>query len=469
MCIIAPYSELTRKGMNCEKNAVTCEGYREKEVWRSGKEKAQSGTTIVWTCQLSEDELTPSPACITIPALPSFKLSSVIQGVETPGDRVFFEHYLFKLSSILTVEGKEDNAFRGLLLPMALSNPGLMHSILALASTHIDYQSSYGIELLRNHPDADIKSLQLRSQYHHEEAMHALGKSTADHSNAIIPATLGQMLCLVLQTLADPNPCGMHRLHLKSYQRIIRENPPEDSDFVRFIDEFFQYQICADELISLPQSCARIDGLDRWGQSPINAQDNARLLGVNDGLLRYNNQITILRDQIRCNMQNPNCQYPVTYEHLYAAASIDARIREWQPCPEAGSRNLSGQLYKQMLWVYLWRTMYPPQTNNWKIDPKLTEAVDNGISLLASFAPEDRTQTLLLVPTFTLGCAAFEPHQRDAIRKSISVIKAYMGYKNSDTALLVLEEVWRLMDAKDERSWDWQTVAQRMGLDFLIT
>lgn len=30
-------------GMNCEKNAVVCEGYHEKKLWRSGKEKACDG------------------------------------------------------------------------------------------------------------------------------------------------------------------------------------------------------------------------------------------------------------------------------------------------------------------------------------------------------------------------------------------------------------------------------------------
>jgi hypothetical protein len=30
--------------MNCEKNAVVCEGYPEKQIWKSGKEKAAEGT-----------------------------------------------------------------------------------------------------------------------------------------------------------------------------------------------------------------------------------------------------------------------------------------------------------------------------------------------------------------------------------------------------------------------------------------
>lgn len=30
--------------MNCEKNAVVCEGYHEKQIWKSGKDKAADGT-----------------------------------------------------------------------------------------------------------------------------------------------------------------------------------------------------------------------------------------------------------------------------------------------------------------------------------------------------------------------------------------------------------------------------------------
>lgn len=30
--------------MNCEKNAVVCEGYHEKQIWKSGRERAEEGT-----------------------------------------------------------------------------------------------------------------------------------------------------------------------------------------------------------------------------------------------------------------------------------------------------------------------------------------------------------------------------------------------------------------------------------------
>jgi hypothetical protein len=32
--------------MNCEKNAVVCEGYPEKQIWKSGKERAEEGILL---------------------------------------------------------------------------------------------------------------------------------------------------------------------------------------------------------------------------------------------------------------------------------------------------------------------------------------------------------------------------------------------------------------------------------------
>ena len=33
--------------MNCEKNAVVCEGYHEKQIWKSGRQRAEEGTVIL--------------------------------------------------------------------------------------------------------------------------------------------------------------------------------------------------------------------------------------------------------------------------------------------------------------------------------------------------------------------------------------------------------------------------------------
>lgn len=460
-------------GMNCEKNSVQCEGYPAKTIWKSGKERAEEGMVIM-TCTTKSDELTASTARIRRAGsytLPKINLPPIINSVETEGDRMFFQHYITRLSLIFTVEGEQNSAFKKMLLPIALQHTGLMHSILALSSKHIDYRSPYGLHFLQQHPSVDVKTLEERSQFHHDEAVKDLvqEKKQGD-GNSVSPATYGQILCLVLQTLSDPKPNGQHRFHLQHYQRLIQERPPEDTDFLKFIQEFFQYHICADELIALPHAGTRILSPDDWNLPTTVIQPAAvRLLGVADGLFLYMSKITNIRNKIRDNME-ARIDPVVDYTSLYRAAEIDAGIRDWTPAwPEGDTRDLAGLLYKQMMWVYLWRTIYPPKNTHWQPDARITQAVNDGLTLLQAFTPRDPSQTLILAPAFVIGCAAFQPEQREPIRKAIGTVKAYMEYKNSDTALEVLEEVWRLMDARDERSWDWQSIAHRMGMDFLAT
>jgi hypothetical protein len=465
--------------MNCEKNSVKCEGYPQKTIWKSGKEKAEEGKTTSKS-QLSAEELIASTARLRRNSVMlKIKLQPVIPGVETASDKMFFEHYIFRLSGILTVETDRNHSFKDMLLQYAVKHVGLMHSILALSSKHIDFRSPYGVKFLREHPDTDIKTLEARSQFHHERAMSELNKfierqnneDAADESNVAIPAIYGQMICLVLETLADPNPTGQHRIHLQAYSSLIKQYPPADRDFLRFIQEFFQYHISADELICLPEGRARLGTVsDDWNLPHAFVHpESVRLLGVSDGLFLYMSKITNIRNKIRENIRN-DIDPVVDYTSLYRAAEIDAGIREWTPSWPAGdSRDLAGLLYKQMMWIYLWRTIYPPRTTSWNPDPKIVQAVDDGIELLTQFKPSDPSQTLILAPAFVIGCAAFEDRQREPIRKAISVVKEYMQYKNSDSVLKVLEEVWRLMDAESEESWDWQMVAHRIGIDFLAT
>ena len=249
----------------------------------------------------------------------------------------------------------------------------------------------------------------------------------------------------------------------------MKDFPQEKSDYQEFIDEFFRYHICADEIICLPQFRIAIDENDWDLPSSIVEPTAVRLLGVFDGLFLYMSKITNLRNTIRENMQQGK-KALLLAPGWHTTSTLDARIREWKPVwPEDDSRSLAGNLYRQMLHVYLWRTVFPPSPSNWKIDERLSKAVDVGIELLETFDSQDPSQTLILAPAFVIGCAAFEKPQRESIRKIIATVKSYMSYKNSDTALLVLERVWELMDAHDPQSWDWQTIAYNMNLDFLAT
>ncbi|KAI8628129.1 hypothetical protein F5Y19DRAFT_465435 [Xylariaceae sp. FL1651] len=334
--------------LNCEKNAVVCEGYHEKTLWKSGREKAEE-----------ERQRRQS--------LPHITLQPIFEGVETYEDRIFFSHYINHLSSVLTVEGQHKNVFKDILLQMAVEHRGLMHSILSLASKHIDYETPYGNKLLSSSSKVDRESLMTRSQFHHDTAMKQLlewgGKDEGGpEQKANLAPRYGQMLCLMLQTAAEGNPEGAHRVHLQAYKSLIQENPPPDKAFTTFITEFFQYRVFADELIRYPDMGTTRLATEDW--VPWVTIEPARLIGVGDGLFHYLAKITTIRNAIRANIA-AEVDPVVDYTSLYRAAEIDAAIREWAPTwPPGDNRDRVSLLYKQMMWVYLYRTIYPPSTSS---------------------------------------------------------------------------------------------------------
>lgn len=356
--------------MNCEKNAVVCEGYPEKQIWRSGKEKAAEGTDL----QALIHNLFPLVLTVRLEysshahCLPVVTMQPIFHGLENAEDMIFWKHYHAHLSTVLTVEGEHKNAFKDLLIPIATKHHGLMHSILALSSKHLDFETPYGMKILKAHPNTSLDALQQRSDYHHEKAMEKFYEDIARSSqnadkddpeySTILSARYGQMLCLLLEALAEGNPRGEHRVHLGGYQRLIQHSPPEDPAFLAFIMEFFQYHIFADELMRFPDIHVPRLASEDW--TPLTSIHPPRLLGVADGLFNHLCQITSLRNTIRANMA-AGVDPAVDYTCLYRAAEIDAAIRDWTPCwPPGDSRDRVSLLYKQMMWVYLFRTIYPP-------------------------------------------------------------------------------------------------------------
>jgi len=343
--------------MNCEKNAVVCEGYHEKQLWKSGKEKAE------------EERLRRE-------SLPQITMPSLFHGVETPEDRIFWKHYCDHLSTVLTVEGEARNAFKDIMVPLATKHRGLMHSILALAGKHIDYSTPYGAKILKDNANStSLEALHTRAAYHHSAAVGALlsdqGTSPSSPSSpeieeddkVALSGRFGQMLCLLLQNLVDGDD---PLLHLKGYQNLIATSQPADPAFTAFITEFFQYHVYMDELLRPLNRPSLLTSDSFEPPVPIHPP---RLLGVADGLFCHLAGISRIRATIRKNVK-ARVDPIVDYTCLYRAAEIDDAIREWSPCwPPGDGRDRVALLYKQMLWVHLFRSIYPPKGSVMRTPP----------------------------------------------------------------------------------------------------
>ncbi|KAI9791242.1 MAG: hypothetical protein M1816_004234 [Peltula sp. TS41687] len=425
---------------NCQKNAVVCEGYPEKVYWKSGRERAEEARAA--RAGTRPQELRP-----------------LVDGIETEMDRCLFEHFEHKASRVLTLFSDDRNPFKVLLLPMAARHKGLMHSLLCFSGSHMASINQKPInERQRYHYYSAVKELAL------DKKLDARAKGTSDEP--VDDPTIATVLVLCLDTICSGSVEGEYRPHLQAAKYILNTQRCGDQAFAEFLVEFFTYHDTISALTTLDRRPPLLGQ-----ESPLpnfiiqRGEEDRAFLGVFDGLFDFLAGITKLRDIIR-DRKAKGLQPVVDYQAISDAVSLDCSIRTWMNTqPPDTPRFIAAQLYRQCTWIYLWRTIYPSRST-----PKIIEAVDEGLDLLQQLPPDAPTQSILLMPVFILGCAAFEPEQRPALRKAFGTLKRYSNLKNIEPAKDVVEKVWSIMDADDDdASWDWENIIKGMGYDFLVT
>jgi hypothetical protein len=191
---------------------------------------------------------------------------------------------------------------------------------------------------------------------------------------------------------------------------------------------------------------------------------DSTFLGVLDGLFVFIARIRSLRDQVR--------QRRATGLHWWdddimrTAFDIDTALRDWNCIYPVGSpRYAASLLYRQCTWIYLYRTTQHSQSS-----PGFRDAVDQGLTYLRELRENENINSIILLPLFLLGCAAFEPSQRPEMILGFQRLQAWSGLGNIKHARTIVEDVWKEMDVGNEQgSWDWESVIARKGWDFLVT
>lgn len=389
-------------------------------------------------------------------------LPVIINGIETEIDRMFFDHFAQNFSKVLSIHDEQSNPFNDLLLPLAYQHQGLMHSLMALSG------SNYVVQ----HPEEAFRA---RKDYHADIAISMLRQDIAEADNGEVNGivqdpTIASTIVQCLICISDGNTSGEHRMHLSAAANLIPRTNSCNRAFQKFITEFFLYHQLASTITSLDQRPSMTqDASGAVHASLLNPMldsscSSAAVIGILDGLYPFISAITTLRDTIRARKQR-GIVPTVSHDAVSQALRIDAGIRAWQPLQTPHSPRWNAeQLYRQCSWVYLWRTVQPscPST-------KISQVVDAGLVFLRALPDFDSTQSILLLPVFLLGCAAFDPRQRPDIEAAFETLLAYSHLGNIRPAREIVSRVWQIMDAGDERSWDWETIMAEMGTDFLVT
>ncbi|KAF2101977.1 hypothetical protein NA57DRAFT_33791 [Rhizodiscina lignyota] len=423
--------------LHCQKNNVHCEGYPPKDYWQSGKQRAMKGRRF----------------SIEKPK----ELPALIEGIETDLDWFFFDHFNLHVSRVLSLFTDKQNPWTQILLPMATAHRGLMHSLLCLSGSH----------LMAREPNPQFEERQF---HHFDKAVNhlrtngAMAVTVSGEKSALIDdPTIAQTLVLCLKSICAGELEGTYCPHLNAARHLVLSQKASNPEFQSFLFEFFIYHDVCNSVTKVDHRSVLMMDDFHLPQFMIQPEAGA-FLGVVDGLFGCISRIRKLRDRIRERRTQGRQPY-VDFTILNDAREIDVSIREWVciQTPDT-SRWIASMLYRQCTWIYLQRTVMPSTPSE-----TINEAVEVGLQYLRELPSDSSTQSIMLMPTFLLGCAAFSPDHRPEIRSAFDQLQAYSNLGNIKYARQIVDCVWELMDSGDESSWDWEGIIQSKGWDFLIT
>jgi len=383
-------------------------------------------------------------------------LPLLIEGIETETDWLFFDHFNMNLSRVLSLFTERNNPFKEIILPMATTHRGLMHSILCLSGAHLVAKEPNERFEQRQHHHFDCALRNLRTDLTPKERVEG------DDPAVIDDPTVAQVLVLCLRSICAGEINGEYRLHLDAAKTLINTQPSRNPEFRSFLIEFFVYHDVSNSITSVDRPSILMS--DDFHLPEFLQPDASIFMGVADELFVALSRARKLRDVVR-SRRNAGMKPVVDYQILNDANAIDQTLRNWvcQQPPDT-PRYIGAFLYRTAAWVYLQRTIMPSKAN-----PRLQDGVDEGLMYLRAIPENSSVMSITLMPLFILGVSAFTPEQRQDIRKSFGDLQTYSNLGNIPYAKKTVERVWELMDAKDDRSWDWEAVMKTMGWDFLVT
>ena len=390
----------------------------------------------------------------------------MIGAVDDPLDQQLLSYFMSDLSNVLNIYYDDHNPFTDLIVPVAMHHPGLMHSVLSLASSALvnRHQSPSGALLLRQSHHFGLGILDLRQRI-----------DESKHNKGLIDCTILQTILHCLETTSAGNTTGDYRCHLQATKRLVSDCDTAPNEVRRFAQLFLGYHDFAmlatlgnpihdaSFMLSLENKRQR-----ETGSRPI--KPGSHFLAF-EGLSAPFACIRQLRDEIRACREAGRSW--CSDDHLLRQAfSLEEDLRAWvcQLEPDTAQYHAS-LLYRQCAWLYLFRTVRPSTPS-----PDLALGVDEGLKYLGLvFRDEDATNNwsrgTALPFIFLLGCAAYEPGQRVYIRSCLETLQLRC-FGDVGHARRVLERIWDMMDqghGDQDGTWDWEGVMTGMGLDLLIS
>ncbi|KAI1613408.1 fungal-specific transcription factor domain-containing protein [Exophiala viscosa] len=367
--------------------------------------------------------------------------------------KVFLQHYVHHTAGCLSTIQASSNPFVAEIIPIAMSNTGLMQAILALSGLHHSQQKSQ--DMVREawthyaHAVSHIKSAVQRY----------LGGDKADAL-----ALLASMLILCFTESARQTHETSMSPHLSAARNILMEiihsgQAAVSPNTLGFLAEAYTYLATLWSISSKPAWDELLDDAEYslYKSDVLVHRSSGMLLGCYHDLFALIPSITLLAKERALDQDNLG-----TYstESLAIFATLKQQILEWEVSPTVSDQNVidCGRIYRKALLVHLetaFRRHDHPLYKKNHLRPCINECLESLATVLARFpAAEAPIATTLVWPLVVLGASATEIRHRDLIREMLQSLHRNIQMPVILNTCNLITELWATHEGRYADAWD---------------
>ncbi|KAH8669991.1 fungal-specific transcription factor domain-containing protein [Ilyonectria robusta] len=398
---------------------------------------------------------TPHP-CPTFSHCPSSS-SSAISGASPQNDDLckfagtlaqydhhrasLFNYYHSHIAPNMGNGAADVNPFIDMLVPLGLSNPLILHLLLAQSA------------ILQQASDKRLFDNNFAQRYYADSLQlfkDMLKRHLVEKNNNLVTLTTGSLIICLTQ-VTRPDADGIILDHLTVAQlllaRMLADPPPELSiDLRNFMVESY-IDITALNLISVhPKRGSSLvfhPEIERAARQLADEQYVGQLSGCWIELLLIILQIHQLRQGIMGNLKGQ--VKPTFADNIIMFGSLQTQAQCFFPASFVDQELLLASLiFKQAVLLYLWTSVDKPPSgeSNSMQTMLISHAVQEAMSVLDQLPDSARVNSSLCWPLTIIGCCTRDPASQDAIKGRLKTVFESTRLGSMRQALLLLEQIW---------------------------
>lgn len=352
-----------------------------------------------------------------------------------------FNYYHSHIAPSMGNGAADVNPFIDMLVPLGLSNPLILHLLLAQSA------------ILQQASDKRLFDNNFAQRYYADSLQlfkDMLKRHLVEKNNNLVTLTTGSLIICLTQ-VTRPDADGIILDHLTVAQlllaRMLADPPPELSiDLRNFMVESY-IDITALNLISVhPKRGSSLvfhPEIERAARQLADEQYVGQLSGCWIELLLIILQIHQLRQGIMGNLKGQ--VKPTFADNIIMFGSLQAQAQCFFPASFVDQELLLASLiFKQAVLLYLWTSVDKPPSgeSNSMQTMLISHAVQEAMSIMDQLPDSARVNSSLCWPLTIIGCCTRDPASQDAIKGRLKTVFESTRLGSMRQALLLLERIW---------------------------